>query len=75
MEHEELTRKIIGSAYAVQNELGIGFLESVYEAALAWELEQSGFQVETQFPLTVSYKGRVVGKFVADMVINGQKPL
>lgn len=53
----ELTEKIIGAAIEVHRHLGPGLLESVYEAALAYELAQSGLKVERQKPVPVSYKG------------------
>ncbi|MGL4512348.1 MAG: GxxExxY protein [Lacipirellulaceae bacterium] len=71
MEHEELTGKVIGAAYAVFNELGAGFLESVYEKSLAVELVRLGVAGQRQVPLQVRYRGEVVGEFVADLVVEG----
>ena len=48
LKHRELTEEIIGAFYDVYNELGHGFLESVYEQALAIALEQAGMKVERQ---------------------------
>lgn len=59
----EITQKIIGSAYTVANELGCGFLEKVYENALAWELKENGLEVNQQYPLPVMYKGICVGDY------------
>lgn len=59
----ELTEKIIGAAYEVQNELGFGFLESVYEKALAMLLRERGLIAETQTPITVYFRGAPVGEF------------
>ena len=67
--HSELTRQIIGAAYRVYNALGPGFLERVYENALAMEARESGLQVEQQRPVPVRYKGQLVGDYVADLVI------
>jgi GxxExxY protein len=53
MEHEELTRQIIGCAYRVFNALGHGFLESVYEKSLMIELRKLGLRVEDQYPIKV----------------------
>jgi GxxExxY protein len=50
LKHHELTEKIIGIFYDVYNELGHGFLESVYEQALALALAQAGMRVERQVP-------------------------
>lgn len=68
--HGELTREIIGVFYDVYNELGHGFLESVYEEAMAIALRQAGLRVDRQVPLKVTFRGEIVGDFRADMVIN-----
>jgi GxxExxY protein len=60
---------VIGCAYSVSNELGPGFLEKVYENALFIELRGKGLQVERQKELNVTYKGEVVGKYIADIVV------
>jgi GxxExxY protein len=70
--HGDLTEKIIGAAYDVHNVLGRGFLEKVYENALAFELRDRGLALETQVPLEVRYRGEVVGQFVADMIVEGK---
>ena len=57
MEHEDITRKIIGCAYEVYNRMGFGFLESVYEKCLVIELRNAGLKVEAQKPIPVSYAG------------------
>ena len=67
MKEDLLTRKIIGCAYQVHNTLGPGFLEKVYENALRIELEQQGLRVKQQEPISVSYKGYVVGEYYADL--------
>jgi len=64
-----LTRRIIGCAYRVANVLGAGFLEKVYENALAHELRKAGLRVAQQTPCEVRYDGIVVGSYVADMVV------
>jgi GxxExxY protein len=51
MEYEEITKKIIGAAYAVHKQLGFGFLESVYKKAMLVELAKSGFKTEEEKPL------------------------
>lgn len=53
----EITGKIIGAAIEVHRHLGPGLLESVYEAALAYEIAQAGLAVERQRPVPVAYKG------------------
>lgn len=64
-----LSEKVIGCAYAVSNSLGSGFLEKVYENALAHELRKNGIEVEQQSSLQVSYDGVVVGEFYADLLV------
>jgi GxxExxY protein len=71
MLHEDLTNKIICSFYNVYNRLGYGFLEKVYENALAIELEKSGLLVAQQENVTVYYDGQPVGVYLADIVVNG----
>ncbi|MBI1817042.1 MAG: GxxExxY protein [Deltaproteobacteria bacterium] len=66
-----LTERIIGCAYAVANGLGFGFLEKVYENALAHDLRKNGIQVDQQWPLQVRYDGAVVGEYVADLLVEG----
>ena len=65
----DVTEKIIRCVYRVSNTLGAGFLEKVYENALAIELEQSGLRVQQQLPIRVLYKGQVVGDFAADLLV------
>ena len=66
---KRISERVIGCAYAVGNELGPGFLEVVYESALCLELTRSGLQIERQKPLDVSYKGEIVGKYFADILV------
>ena len=65
----KLTEKIIGCAYNVSNKLGVGFLEKVYENALAYELRKIGLKVEQQKPIRVFYDGLVVGEYMADLLV------
>jgi GxxExxY protein len=71
VKHQELTRQIIGVFFEVYNELGHGFLESVYAEALAVALKESGLTVEREMSLTVHFRNRVVGEFRADLVVGG----
>ena len=64
-----ISERVIVSALEVSNRLGVGFLESVYENALCVELDNRGIAFHQQKPIKVIYKGQVVGRFVADMVI------
>jgi GxxExxY protein len=72
MQHEELTRKIIGCAYKVFNTMGHGFLESVYEKCMLLELRKLGLTVENQYKIKVFYDGQVVGEFDADLFVDGK---
>ena len=69
MEHEELTHKIIGCAYRVFNQLGFGFLESVYKKAMIHELGKNSLKVEPEKPLNVYYDNISVGEFFTDLYV------
>jgi GxxExxY protein len=66
---DEITEKVIGCAFNVSNVLGIGFLEKVYENALAHEIMKSGLTVKQQKPIQVSYDGAVVGDYTVDLLV------
>ena len=68
--HHALTHEIIGAPYEVHRELGGGFLEKVYENALAVELCARGLQVRKQEAIAVRYKGTIVGDYVCDLLVN-----
>ena len=68
--HLETTRAIIGAAYEVHRELGPGFLEKVYETALAQELTNRGVPVRCQAEIEVRYKGQSVGLYYADLLVD-----
>ncbi|MBD2209745.1 GxxExxY protein [Calothrix sp. FACHB-156] len=68
-EMDKITEKVIGCAFRVGNGLGCGFLEKVYENALAYELRKSGLLVEQQSEIQVRYDGIVVGQFFADLLV------
>lgn len=67
--HSGLTDTIINAFYTVYNRLGYGFLEKVYENALAYELRQRGLEVGQQAPIRVLYEGVVVGDYYADLLV------
>ena len=69
MIHEELTENTIKACFEVSNELGCGFLESVYLKALLIALAQSGLRVQAQKPLSVMFRGQIVGDFFADIIV------
>ena len=66
----DLCGKVIGLAMKVHSTLGPGFLESVYQNALIWELRKGGFKAEGGRPIHVHYDGQIVGAFSADVLIN-----
>jgi GxxExxY protein len=70
-ELDAVTEKVIGGAHAVSNALGSGFLEKVYENALALELRHAGLEVEQQCRIEVRYRDEVVGDYVADLLVEG----
>jgi len=65
-----LTEKIIGLFYDVYNELGHGFLESVYEQAMLIALRQAGLDVEAQVEIPVRFRGLEVGNYKADLQVD-----
>ncbi len=69
--HAEITDKIIKSYFKVYNTLGYGFLEKVYENAMALELRKNGLEVKCQHPITVLYEHEIVGEYFADIIVNG----
>ena len=70
-----ITEKVIGAAYKVANALGCGFLEKVYENALAHELRKAGFHVEQQKTIDVYYDGVHVGYYISDLFVEHQLPV
>ncbi len=69
--YPELTEKIIGVYYDVYNEIGHGFLESVYSDCMKLALTQAGMSVQQEVAIPVYFRGHDVGKFKADLVVNG----
>ena len=69
MEHQEITHKIIGCAYRVYNQLGFGFLESVYKKAMEIELSNDKLKTESEKHLRVYYNNHIVGEFSVDLFI------
>lgn len=65
--HSELTHEIIGAAFEVWKGRGYGFLEKVYENALAVELRMRGVDAQQQFGIDVYYKNVLVGQYSADL--------
>ncbi len=67
--HRDLTERIIGAFFDVYNELGFGFLESVYRRAMLHALARSGLAAETEVSLPVYFRGHLVGDFSADIFV------
>jgi GxxExxY protein len=65
----ELSERIIGCAITVSNTLGAGFLEKVYENALAHELRKAGLAVVQQRGIVVVYDGIIVGEYAVDLLV------
>jgi len=67
---DRLTSRILGCAYRVSNALGPGFLEKVYENALAIELRACGFRCDQQHSFKVLYREEIVGEYIPDLLVN-----
>ena len=72
MNPNDITYKINGAVFEVNRELGPGFLEKVYENALLIELKERGLKAKNQVPIKVEYKGKIVGEYYADIVVENQ---
>lgn len=70
--YPELSYAVVGAAMEVHRALGPGFLEAVYEAAMLHELAERQLQRVSQVPLPVTYKGKLVGDYVADVIVEGK---
>lgn len=69
LKHSELTDQIIGVFYDVYNELGHGFLESTYAQAMLQALEAAGLHVDREIPVPVWFRGKKIGQYFADLVV------
>ena len=69
MLHDNITEQVIKAFYEVYNTLGYGFLEKVYENAMALELQKVGLKVVQQAPIHLFYNGQIVGDYFADLLI------
>ena len=70
IEMEELLEEIKQAAYEVRMYMQAGYLEAVYKNALIVELTLRGLKVEAEVMIPVRYKGRMVGEYRADLVVN-----
>lgn len=71
LKHSDTTEKIIGVFFDVYNELGHGFLESVYQESMALALADAGLRVEREVLVPVFFRGNSVGDYRADLVVDG----
>ncbi len=69
MSGDQLTESILAACFEVSNELGPGFLESVYEKSLLIALRDKGIQATAQVPIKVTFRGYEVGQFLADILV------
>ncbi len=67
--HHELTGTILNCCFEVMKELGPGFLEKVYKNALLIAMRQMGLEVEVERPFEVMFRGKVIGRYHADLVV------
>jgi GxxExxY protein len=66
---KELSHAIVGCFFEVYNELGYGFVESVYARALAITLRVRGLQVDREYPIAVTFRGEQIGFHRVDMLV------
>lgn len=69
--HGDVTRWLIGAFYDVYNELGVGFLEEVYERAMELALSELGLEVRSQVAVPVWFRGHQIGDYIADLLVEG----
>lgn len=72
LKHKDLSDEVVGCFYDVYNLLGYGFLEHVYQNAMINELNCRGIKAKKEYPIEVKYKGKVVGKYFADIIVEGK---
>jgi GxxExxY protein len=69
LQFSKLTEQVIGAFYDVANELGFGFLESVYQRAMLIRLRELSLKVEAEVAVPVFYHGEQIGDFRADLIV------
>src|SRR3974390_1935261 len=72
LSYSALTRDILGCCFAVMKELGPGFLERVYKNALFLAMTQNGLQVEVEKLFEVKFRGKVIGRYNADLIYTNE---
>lgn len=70
--YKDLSYQIVGIAMQVRKELGFGFLEKVYENSMMVLLEENRIEAKQQFPISVSFHGRIVGDYIADILVDNR---
>ncbi len=68
--YSQLTNDILGCCFEVMRELGPGFLEKIYKNALFLALREKGMQVEIEQPYEVIFRGQMIGRYSADLVVS-----
>jgi GxxExxY protein len=71
LKHREVTEKVIRAFFDVYNDLGPGYLESVYRESMIIALHQAGLDARREIPVPVYFRGHPVGNFKADILVNG----
>jgi GxxExxY protein len=72
LKHAELTERLIGIFFNLYNEIGHGFLESVYEQAFSMVLAENGIFFERQIGIPVWFHGQKIAEFRADLLVDGK---
>lgn len=68
--YKDLSYKIVGLSMQVHTELGPGFLEKVYENALMVLFDENGISAQAQMPIQVTFHGRIIGDYIADILVD-----
>jgi GxxExxY protein len=70
--HSEITEIILGCCFDIMNELGSGFLESVYKNALFIAIKEKGLKIEAEKRFEVIFRGQKIGLYIADLIVEGK---
>ena len=70
--HSDITGAILKAFFNVYNEIGIGFLEKVYENSMLVELDNLGYEARSQYPIEVYYREELVGSYYADLLVENK---
>jgi GxxExxY protein len=69
--HWEITHRIVGVFFEVYSDLGYGYLDSIYSEAMTIALQEAGLRVQPERKVEARFRGRVIGTFRADLLIEG----